>query len=37
MPKAAVPWLISAELAEGVLTLTLQKAKSAAQRRIEVR
>jgi HSP20 family protein len=28
---------ITAELAEGVLTLTLQKAKSAAQRRIEVR
>jgi HSP20 family protein len=28
---------IRAELAEGLLTLTLQKAKSAAQRRIEVR
>ena len=28
---------ISAEVAEGVLTLTLQKAKSAAQRRIQVR
>jgi HSP20 family molecular chaperone IbpA len=28
---------ITAELAEGVLTLTLRKAKSAAQRRIEVR
>jgi len=28
---------IKAELAEGLLTLTLQKAKSAAQRRIEVR
>jgi HSP20 family protein len=28
---------ITAELAEGVLTLTLQKVKSAAQRRIEVR
>lgn len=28
---------ISAEVAEGVLTLTLQKAKSAAQRRIPVR
>jgi len=28
---------ITAELAEGVLTLTLQKAKSAAQRCIEVR
>jgi HSP20 family molecular chaperone IbpA len=28
---------ISAELDEGVLTLTLQKAKSAAQRRIEIR
>jgi HSP20 family protein len=28
---------ISAEVAEGVLTLTLHKAKSAAQRRIQVR